>query len=217
MSSRKRSSQYSAASGFTIIELLVATVVFSVVLLVVTAGILQISRVYYKGVTEANTQNVARSIIDTISQAIQFNGGNVTTTPGSPTPGSPYAFCIGNQQFSYTLGYQMVDNPDSAKFQTYHALVANTVAGCTSSTPAQNVRQQAVIGRELLSPNMRLSKLSITSAGANLYRIEVRVAYGDDDLLKTPTGATTPCIDANAGTQFCAISELSTVVTKRVQ
>jgi len=208
--------RHATSSGFTIIELLVATAVFSVVLLVLAAGVLQISRMYYKGLTEANTQNVARSITDVISQSIQFGGGDVTTTAASPAPGSLNAFCVGNQQFSFTPGYQLVDNPDPSKFQTYHALVVTTKAGCPGQAP-QDVRQPTVTGRELLDTNMRLSKLGVTNLGGNLYRVDVRVVYGDDDLLKNPTANNSSCINASAGTQFCSVSDLSTVVTKRVE
>lgn len=217
--SKPKSSPNRKSSGFTVIELLIATAVFSVVLVVVTGGILQISRLYYKGVTSANTQNTARAVTDVIAQAIQFGGGNVVpTTAGAATPTSPKVFCIGNQRFTYDLGWQVKDSsPNASKHQALHALVQDSYAGCTSST-TQPLNVATVSGRELLSPNMRLSKLTVTPMGGNLYRVEVRIVYGDDDLLKAPQdGNSTTCVNENAGTQFCAISELSTVVTKRVQ
>jgi prepilin-type N-terminal cleavage/methylation domain-containing protein len=206
-----------SARGFTIMELLVATMVFSVVLLLVTAGILQITRVYYKGVTESNTQNTARSIIDTVSQAIQFSGGAVTPTSGSPVPGTDYAFCVGNQQFSYRLGWQVEDRLDPTVNQTWHALVQNSAAGCSGSTAPQSMASQTVNGRDLMGPHMRLSKLSVASLGANLYEIRVKVVYGDNDLLNNPTTSTASCKGVQAGTQFCSVSELSTIVVKRVE
>jgi prepilin-type N-terminal cleavage/methylation domain-containing protein len=222
--------------GFTIVELLIATLVFSVVLLVITVGILQIARVYYKGVTESNTQNTARTIIDTISQSIQFSGGAVSQAPGSVTtanptgvtPGASNAICVGNQQFSYTLGYQVDDSPSSAKHQTYHALVQTSATGtpCSSTSGAQDVRLQVVTGRELISPHMRIADLVVAKiAGTSSYSIRVKVVYGDDDLLVSPStaGPTAPtkpdiaCKPTQKGTQFCAVSELSTVVQKRVE
>ena len=170
--------------GFTIIELMVATAVFAVVLVLVTVGVLQISRLYYKGVTTANTQNVARNIIDVVSQSIQFSGGPITpTSSGAATPSSPKVFCLSNQRFTYDLGWQVVDSdPNASKHQAYHGLVQDTLAGCTSSS-TQNLDTPVVSGRELLSPKMRLSKMNIIDLGSNLYKIEVRVVYGDDDLL----------------------------------
>lgn len=203
--------------GFTIVELMIATMVFSVILLVVTMGILQITRVYFKGVTESNTQNTARSVIDTISQAIQFSGGPVTTTSGSGTPSSPKAFCVGDTRFTYDTGWQLEDSsPDNTKHQAYHALAMDTFANCNQSTP-QPLDQPSISGRELLSPHMRLANVSVTNVGSNLYKVTVRVIYGDDDLLDNPTAPDANCKGISAGTQFCSVSELSTVVVKRVQ
>jgi prepilin-type N-terminal cleavage/methylation domain-containing protein len=203
--------------GFTIIELLVATAVFSTVLIIVTTGILQFSRVYYKGVTEANVQNTARSIVDTISQGIQFGGGNIGETfSGTPTPGGNYDFCLGDVQYSYRPGYQLVDGSPGAN-QTKHALVVRTVSGCTAPTGGQDMSVSGVLpGRELLSPRMRISSLVVDNISGNLYKVQVRVVFGDDDLLNNPTAANASC-KGNAGRQFCAVSDLSTVVIKRVQ
>lgn len=203
--------------GFTIMELLVATMVFAVVLLLVTAGILQIARVYYKGVTESNTQNTARSIIDTVSQAIQFSGGDVTETPAAPVAGTDYSFCVGNQQFSFRLGWQVENRYDAAANQTWHGLVQTSASGCSSGTGAQNLGNQSVTGRDLIGPHMRLSNLVVDNIGTNLYKVSVKVVYGDNDLLNNPTTPTASCKGVQAGTQFCSVSELNTIVVKRVE
>ncbi len=202
------------ASGFTILELMIATMVFAVVLLFVTAGILQIARVYYKGVTEANTQNVARNVIDTVSQAIQFSGGDVIDTASSPSADTDYAFCVGSQRFTYRLGWQVEDkNKDSATNQIRHALVQDSSANCT----AQDLSLASVTGRELIGEHMRLANLVVANLGANLYKVQVRVVYGDNDLLTNATGSNATCNAAKVGRQFCAVSELSTIVVKRVE
>lgn len=208
-------------AGFTIMELLVATTVFAVVLLVITSGILQITRVYYKGLTETNTQNVARNVIDTISQAIQFGGGAVAGTVSPVSPGNSYAFCVGNERFRYVLGTELSDNPASS--QTAHALVTDSTSGCSAGATA-SIKASAT-GTELLSPNMRLANLTVTNVpGTSLYKIDVRVAYGDDDLLYDPSAPANPTgykstdaqCRAQAGEQFCAVSELATTVVKRL-
>lgn len=215
------------ARGFTIVELMVATMVFSVVLLLVTAGIIQVARVYYKGVTEANTQNAARSIIDNISQAIQFSGDDVSGTETSPTAGTDYDFCLGNTHVSYKLGRQVKNNPSGGD-QTWHAIVANNIPGCAGASP-QTLNQQTISGRDLMPQDMRLSNLVVERVGTAQpaqYRVTVRVVYGDSDLLYSPSAPTATdgharadasCRAQTAGTQFCAVSELSTVVVKRVQ
>lgn len=212
----KRSNISAGSSGFTIMELLIATVVFGVVLLVVSTAILQFTRVYYKGVTESNVQETARSITDVIAQGIQFSGGVVTSTPSGPTAGGSNAFCIGDRQYSYQVGHQLTDGTPTST-QKPHALVHADIAGCTSSTPPQNLSNAAVTGREMLAPKMRLARMEVASVSDNLYRVRVKVVYGDDDLLTNPTTADAKCRNIRAGTQFCAISDITTTVVKRVE
>jgi prepilin-type N-terminal cleavage/methylation domain-containing protein len=200
--------------GFTIVELLVATAVFGVLLLIVTIAVLQFSRVYYRGVTEANTQDTARTVVDRISQAIQFNGGTITATPAA-SYGSTASFCVGNQQYTYILGKQLTDTTP-ASTQTYHALVSRDLAGCVTTSPTPSMSTPATSGRELLSPKMRLAKMQVTPISDKLYKISVRVVFGDEDLLSNPTTANAAC-NAGQGSQFCAVSDITTVVTKRVE
>ena len=58
--------------GFTIVELLIATAVFSFILLVVTTGIIRLGNMYYKGVISSRTQESIRNIVSETSSAIQF-------------------------------------------------------------------------------------------------------------------------------------------------
>jgi len=203
------------SKGFTVVELLIATLVFSVILLIVTSGILQITRTYYKGVTESNTQTVARNVINTISQAIQFDGGIIQPTTGT-APGTSYAFCIGSVRFRYVLGSEL--SPSATGTQTHNALLEDDSPGCAAGPTADIKNLSLSAGtKELLSTNMRLSVLSVTSLGNNLYNVSARVVYGDDDLLTNPAAANAACQGFQAGTQFCSVSQLSTTVLKRVQ
>jgi prepilin-type N-terminal cleavage/methylation domain-containing protein len=83
------------SKGFTIIELLIATVIFSVILLVITGAIVQFGRIYYKGVVQSRTQERTRAITDSVVRNIQFS------EEGSPTQvGSCYR--IGNQSYNFS-------------------------------------------------------------------------------------------------------------------
>jgi len=200
--------------GFTIIELMIATMVFGVVLLFVTIAILQFTRVYYKGVTQANTQDTTRTLVDNITQAIQFNGGAITATPPR-VYGATAAFCVGNVQYTYVIGKQLVDSTPNAQ-QTWHSVVQRDLGGCVAGSPTPPMSSQFTTGRELLAPKMRLSRLEVAPIGPNVYRVTVKVVFGEDDLLINPTAADAKC-RGQAGSQFCAVSEITTVVTKRVE
>lgn len=213
--------------GFTIIELLIATAIFSILLLVLSSALLQIGRIYYKGFTSSLTQETTRSILEDVSQTIQFAPGNITFAP--PSGATPGYICIDTRRYTFVLGQQRPG--------TQHVLVADEVSGsCTG--PQSFAGPLTASSRELLGDKMRLAKFDIAPADISnkTYRITIRVAYGDDDLLCSPTAPTPHCSDnvtmtssdfntqrdleckdIRSGTQFCAISELSTIVERRLE
>jgi prepilin-type N-terminal cleavage/methylation domain-containing protein len=71
--------QTEKSSGFTIVELMISTLVFSVILLVVTFGIVHFTNSYYRGINGSTTQDTARTIVDSVTQAIQFSSGTITS------------------------------------------------------------------------------------------------------------------------------------------
>jgi len=229
--------------GFTIIELMIATMIFSVILLVVTSGILQFNKQFYKGVVASSTQGAARTLIDDLTRAIQFNGGTFSPLPvltGNPQSGG---YCVGSgKRYSFQLNRQVKDKtPLSVDHQGYHGLVSDTVTGCNTSTspydvanaPADLTTVSPALSnpRELLGQHMRLAKFDIEQ-NVDLYTITIRVVYGDDDVLcspSTPNDCNTPTstagVDNNMpdltcrgsiGSSYCAVSELTTTVMKRV-
>jgi prepilin-type N-terminal cleavage/methylation domain-containing protein len=213
--------------GFTIVELMISTVVFSMVLLICTTGLLQISRSYYRGVVSSRTQETTRSILEDVSEAIRLGGGTVEprlrVTPGGPVQGA----CAGGKRYSYELNKQLDDTVASKR----HVLLADEMAVCSSATPAQDVNAFAILGREMMSNRMRLVDFSICAPGdapadcptgappatSSLYKVTIRVAAGDDDLLADSDGdGKVECRIQRSGGQFCAVSELSTTVQKRL-
>lgn len=219
-SSRSVHSAISCQRGFTIIELMIATTVFSVIMLILTIGVIQLSRVYYRGITTTNTQNTTRNVMNNISQALQFNSGSFAAL-NTPNNGS-LGFCLGNIQYSYLPGYQLVTGTPSGQagvYQSNHVLVENdNVASCSGTQP-QDLKSGAFSSgsKELMSPRMRLSSLSITPQNSGLFAVSVRIVYGDDDLLSSPSNGPTAACKLRTGDQFCAVSNLSTTVQQRIQ
>lgn len=202
-------------TGFTIIELMIATAVFAVILLVITASILQFSKQYYKGIIASSTQGVSRTLIDEVSRAIEYNSGSVI--PLAANNGSQ-GWCVGTaKRYSFILNKEVTDSGTLASYQARHGLVSDDVVDCTTATPANNVAglgSLLINGHELLGQHMRLAKFDIVVDGP-IYTITVRVIYGDNDLLDNPASPDAKCL-STAGSQYCATSELTTTVRKRV-
>lgn len=238
MKRQRRTIRYQA--GFTIVELMIATMVFSVVIFIITAGVLTFTHSYYRGVTSSTTQNTARGIMDAISQAIQFSGKTVVETNLTTDPtADPYNgfFCAGDYVYMFSLGKQLPDSPIRGDWGLYRATkpVADTCAALGGPTSD---------GTELLGPHMRVANISVapasgSPAGSRLYTVSIRLAYGDSDLLCSPAingtlkggcqkGAISYDPDdiwyasdmtckSQTGSQFCAVSALSTTVFQRVK
>ena len=204
--------------GFTILELMIASGVFAVILLIVAAGVISFTNSYYKGITTSKTQAAARDIMNTLSQAIQF--GQFVTTPTYNGAATTYGMCIDDTLYAFRPGQEVTDTPPFGANQGYHGLVAMHGCSLPATLPAS---ASLVNGRELLGEHMRVNALDVTQNG-DLYTIHLRIVYGDNDLLVQPLPSNVPdwlttaetCAGSQAGTQFCAVADLTTTVEKRL-
>lgn len=211
-------------NGFTLIELLIATTIFSFIMLIATTGIIKIGQLYYKGVTESKTQEATRAVSDELSRSVQFAAnGRIDEIPVS-SPTIIKKFCLGD-----TLYTAYLDSKYTAPNENTTGLVAQKI---TLNTPCAS----AVVleTKQVLGENMRLLKFDVQSVDStlNVWRVTVRVAYGDSDLIDhyndsgVLLGTTSAerkvnrekavCKTGNPGGSFCAVAQLDTYVKKRL-
>ncbi|MCA9327208.1 type II secretion system protein [Candidatus Saccharibacteria bacterium] len=208
-------------SGFTIIELMIATLVFSVILTIITMGVLSFTNRYYRGVHESATQNTTRSIIDTISQGIQFGSSG---QPDISNLASGY-FCVGGSVYMF--------NTTATKFTGNTATQTGMYVTPMTSDFCQ--MQPFTGGKQLMGNNMRITYLDVTASTVpDTYTVSLTLAYGDAEQFcakSLPSGCSPNAMysDANfvgrqdvackpvSGSQYCAVSRLTTTAQKRVQ
>jgi prepilin-type N-terminal cleavage/methylation domain-containing protein len=208
--------------GFTIIELMIATSVLTVILLIVTVTISGIGTLYYKGVTLSSTQDSTRSIADQLTQDIQLNDKQpIAGTPTSYGSTTVEAYCIGTVRYSFIVGKQIGPDATAPALQINHVLWRDHIsagAACVGVDLTQDPIPSATTmdGRELIGPRSRLTFLSINNTGSNpdLFTIQLGVAYGDSDLINL-NGLTSSC-NGSKGFQFCATDSLTTSAIARV-
>lgn len=190
-----------SSHGFTIIELLIATTVFSVVLLVFLSAFLRISELFYKGVNMSNTQEDARIVMQDITDDIQFSQQTPFVTANY--------FCIGIHRYTVNYGQQVT--------ASVHGIYREDIqAGCPPpSTPGIN-------GVELLDTGMQVNKLSVSSPCVN-QRCTISmhiIFYGNDStVLYSPSGASpaasatdAECTGPANSTQYCASADYNATV-----
>lgn len=209
------------SSGFTILELLIATVVFSVVLLLCATAIVQVGRMYYKTTLLVRVTDTARAVSDDVSQAIQF--GMVTNgfyrTGG--VAGGVQSVCLGSIRYTFA--------PPSASLGTGAGQMRHTLwkdrGGAGPCTPVNlMVNTPSALGQELLGNDMRVSLLDIRQGTkldgspdpAGIWTINIIIAYGSGNDLFVPASNYRTCVESIVGGQFCAVSSINTNATKRL-
>lgn len=197
--------------AFTIIELLISTTVFSFVMLGASMMIIQISRLYYKGIVMTNTQTAARDLVESIARPIQYESAAVSSTAISPSPQSTGQICVGGARYSYQLKKQQT--PTQQAIWKDDIPCGPTLLTLAGSPPSS--------GHAMLSNNMQIHSLVVeqVSNAPGLWKVEATVIYGDQDLLEVDpgTGETTGKCKGNvSGSQWCSAVSYKTMVFKRI-
>lgn len=209
--------------GFTLVELMIATAVFSTILLLATTGVINIGKLYYKGITTARTQEAARSIADEVSRSVQLTDGEIK---GFSDEDSVYsAVCIGKNRYTYRVDDTKVSDVE-ASGDTVRGLWLDEITEGDDCQPS-SLDNFSDGGRELLGNNMRLIEFEVSEQPEDRTKIDINVgvAYGENDLLTTYddrgdyiAGADrgdAQCKSTNSGGSFCAVSKLETFVKRR--
>jgi prepilin-type N-terminal cleavage/methylation domain-containing protein len=201
-------------SGFTIIELMIATSVLSILLLMTTVIIIGIGNLYNKGVNQANVQDNVRTITDDLAQQLRFGdtfqNPNGTILENNQPVG---VMCVDQTRYTYALGVQINTSLN-------HILWRDTLitgqpcvqADLTAPDPSVSSGGVAGSGSELINPGSRLTQFSSTSLSP--YTINVGVAFGDPTLSPPAQGTTSTCL-GSTGDQFCSTAYLTATVEKR--
>lgn len=225
MSFRKLNSK-----GFTIIELLIASVAFSFIIILITVLVIQVSKVYYKGIIISNTQNAARNIVLDVEKSIQFSSHlNSNFSSFSYRLGNSSSwinwYCVGDQLFAYqTLN----------EFSTSQTLLDSNgnynigfVYNLTSTCPSNlNGLDQYINGsnnidhnnsfQELLGNGMsvRYFKIIPPLNNQNIWQIIISVGYGNVNLsIKNPQNPSQYNCITQIGDQYCATTNLTAEVS----
>ena len=215
-------------SGFTIMELMIATTVFAILLLLALAGFLQIGQLFYKGVNITRTSDAAKQAMSSIRNDVSFDVTNSSIMPNNSPLTTPltdrWYFCAGANRYTYILGRQLDIEAESNEMKTFPVagwnkfslLKDKVVSGCPD--PFNGVPINPANVTELLGDKMRLSNLTISLLPNSLYTLDVRIAYGIDEVLTSPATATdAKCLSGRNNSSYCFITDLRTTVRQGLQ
>ncbi len=209
-------------------EFMIATTVFTMVLLVCAFAIVHVGRMYFKGSIMSRTQDISRRLGEDVSQAIQFGAraddaafrrpGNATTYTDGVQTVTANSLCLGSIRYTYVLGQSL----GRSNVQSRHILWKDRVSiSDTACTPVNMVLVTPTPGGvEFLGDNMRIARFDVPASTTGLYTVDLIVSHGDTADLFEPAAGINPdfsiCKGVNAGGQFCASAIYKTTVGKRL-
>lgn len=202
---RRRAADNNTQTGFTIIELLIATLIFSLLLIVMLAAFIRTGDLFYKGVSMSKTQEDARNVVQSISDDIQFTRGGPQPTSGG--------FCIGIHRYLYQLGTQVNgSNPGIERDNNGGNCVPANILPCGSGCV------------HMLDSGMQLNDItdysSPTACQSGRCNVHIHVVFYGGSSNGLFTGSTTPtyqakdaqCTGSLSDTSLCATVDYDSTV-----
>jgi prepilin-type N-terminal cleavage/methylation domain-containing protein len=231
--------------GFTIVELMIALSVLSVLLVMSTTILIQIGVLYTKGVNGANLQDATRAVVADVSSSVQFSGtppaacdairvANTCYTDKITRSGyNIYSYCVNTTRYTYVLDRELgTDSTTNPVSVTPHVLWRDTLNSPTQPCRPLFIDQATVVsdgsslegpnvdskGYEVVAKHMRLTRFYInpTAGSSGVYVVDIWMAYGDNDLVVYKDAQGHRTCKGDVGTQYCAVSQISTTITGRV-
>lgn len=197
------------SKGFTIIEMLIASMVFTTVLLLCMDGITRIAKLYIKNASISRTNEFTKSLIEDLSQQIRY-GSSLPKIISPATSTDPWLLCISGYAYRIQINVKAASSVQKKSDPTcsLYSSVAN-FSDVDSVAP----------------PAARILVFSVSNTG-KVWDLNMRVALGDDDLMQDDTGkspatsgvnlSNVKCKSGSSGGEFCAVIPLSTTVTRRM-
>lgn len=196
--------------GFTIIELLIATAVFSLVLIIFLTALIRISQLFYKGVNLANTQEATRNAIQTISDDVQFSGA-------SPNVHADF-FCVGGHRYSFNTGVQV-----GSGVANDFGIIREITSQCQPWQGPGSIAPDFSKAEKLLDPGMQVNDLVVTPLNGG-WQVKLLVVYygSDNNVFYSPSNFTPAfqapdarCTGLPSSSQFCATADYQTTILQK--
>lgn len=194
-------------SGFTVVELMIAITVFSVLMLIVTIGVFQVAREYQQASTRTRLESASRNIHQQVADGVKYSG----STPALSTVVSGWqSLCTGNQRFTFASSLPTYTSSSYTALNTGLYLYTDASGPCSASSPGPTV------GTNLLPTNARVVSFVYDSLNGAFV---TKFIVSDSDLVDfgaTGAAGELKCKAPVVGGEYCAVVELQSSFIKRV-
>jgi prepilin-type N-terminal cleavage/methylation domain-containing protein len=209
--------QLKRQSGFTLVELLLAMAVFSVLLVIMSSGVLQLYRIYEAGLEIRDTQEAARTIAQDITNDTH---DSLAVAVGTSSNGqSEICLYTTIQQQNNTLtGIEYYTGPHDASSTSLavHRVGVTTpynpsaAPGCGTTTGTDTVITSTAVTVKIfqanalapVAPNIAPSLISLAMS------VESADAQQPGDVIHDAVSGLDQCNPASSGLQYCSITNI---------
>lgn len=200
----------SKQAGFTLVELLLAMTLFSLTMIVATAGFIGMNRVFTRGLVRKDLSEAAQFITEDITRALRAEGLSSVAT-ACPETGSTNPPCY-NGWASQTLGQTRYIWRSSGA----HTGLSRDTGPSTAAPSSSRV--------SLLSDKYKVKALTISKlpTSADLYRVSGVLTTSTQEALSMPADGDPfkiTCLGSgqNVAAQSCAVEKFNFVVSTRTR
>ena len=200
--------------GFTIVETMIAVTVFSVLAMLTTLAVIQLSRSYQFGSSKTKLLDASRQIHARFTQAVQY-GADTSTSVGTitSTTGTTYnVWCAGSTRFSWVLSSGSTIKTYTTNNPNKGALYADAVSGpgnCTSDTLNTDTAEK-------LLPQGSFVTIFSPSLANGYAQLNTRFNLGEADMYRGNDVGNGCESSSLAGVEFCAVVQYDSTATEKV-
>lgn len=191
--------------GFTIVELMIASVVFATVSLLTVTVVIGISRQYQKATYATQLNDAKRSIHQDLRNAIAYQNDTSVPQEVPPAGSRDYRLCVGSIVYSWK---QHSDSATNLTADDYGLYKKTKTKDCLA--------EDRTSGTNLLPKNGFVNEFSMTKNGDNSYTITTNFAVGTADMFADTPIKFTQCLPTQKGGDFCSTMNYTSIVTSRI-
>lgn len=219
---------HSKQQGFTLIELMLAMTFLAMLILAIAMTTMQIGRIYSKGITLREVNQVGRTAIDDLRRAVgaskPFDLASSDVLITQPNGGR---LCLGDYSYVWNTGDALKTGAgvytynDSASTPVHFARVKdNGRTICAAGFSRVNVNQATELltsgDRDLVLQSLSIKRTAndtTVGQGQALYAVSMIIGTnsGDEDLL-AGAAACKPPLEAIDAQEYCSINQFDIVV-----
>lgn len=198
----------SVRKGFTIVELLLATTFFSVILTLVTAGFVQINRTYTKGTIVRDVQSSGRALFEDVTRTLRDSrvaDVNFGTTGRR--------LCVNGVRFAWNQYDTATSTRTNETFDgggaPFEFARSESSAGCDTPMP---ITSTSPLGKGVIVQYFAVQP--VKPGQHKLLEITLVVSAGNNDIKAGTWGKDAVC-DTGRSEQYCGVARFSTIISMR--